>query len=155
MRAGVHPGSPPPLARPRVRGRGRPAAVVANLVVAGLALAGRAPAALALALAAALAAAVLTRPQRGLLLLAALAPFNGLLLVAHLPAWVSGWKEALVLVTLAATMVAPPGARAGARPLPGWWPAAGALFGLGLASAAVVGGLQALVGMKVTFFYVL
>lgn len=104
-----------------------------------------------------LAFALARRPQRGVLVLAALVPFDGLLLlVPHLPPLAAGWKEALVLATLAATFVAPAGARAaGRRRLPGWTPAVAGLLALGLASALVVGGLQAAWGLKVAFFFVL
>lgn len=97
------------------------------------------------------------RPQRGVLVLAALVPFDGLLLLMpHLPPVVAGWKEALVLATLAATFVAPPDARAprGRRP-PTWAPAVLGLLILALASAILVGGLQALWGLKIAFFFVL
>jgi len=103
------------------------------------------------------ALALTRRPQRGLLVLAALVPFDGLLLlVPRLPPLAAGWKEALVLATLAATFMAPPGARAATRrPLPGWAPAVAGLLALGLASAFVVGGLQAAWGLKIAFFFVL
>ncbi len=101
--------------------------------------------------------ALIRRPQRGLLVLAALVPFDGLLLLTpDLPALAAGWKEALVLATLAASFVAPVGARAApGRPLPGWAPAVAGLLVLGLASALVVGGLQAAWGLKIAFFFVL
>lgn len=112
---------------------------------------------IALAVVGPLAVALTRRPQRGLLVLAALVPFDGLLLLApRLPAIAAGWKEALVLGTLAATFLAPPSARpAPARALPGWVPAAGGLLVLGLTSALVVGGLQAAWGLKIGFFFVL
>lgn len=97
------------------------------------------------------------RPQRGLLVLAALIPFDGLLLLApDLPPLAAGWKEALVLATLAATFVAPVGARATTkRPLPGWAPAVAGLLVLGFASAVAIGGLQAAWGLKTAFFFLL
>ena len=110
---------------------------------------------LALAVVALLAMAaawVVARPQRGVLVLAALVPYNGLLLIVSLPKQAAGWKEALVLLVLIASLLAP---RAEPRrPLPGWAPAIGGLLGLGLASGVAVGGLQAVVGLKVAFFYV-
>ena len=104
-----------------------------------------------------LALVLARRPQRGLLVLAALVPFDGLLLLLpRLPALAAGWKEALVLATLGATFVAPHGARAGDRaPLPGWAPAVGGLLGVGLVSAFAVGGAQAAWGLKIAFFFVL
>lgn len=93
------------------------------------------------------------RPQRGVLLLAALIPFDGL---HEIVAYPSGWKEAVVLATLAATFLAPPAARAASgRRLPGWAIAIGALFALGVVSAVGVGADQGLLGLRVVFFYVL
>ncbi|HEV3135379.1 MAG TPA: O-antigen ligase family protein [Acidimicrobiia bacterium] len=141
-----------------------PIAVVAALVAANVAIAafvvGRpelAPLALAALVAfpilAALAVKLVERPQRGVLLLAALIPLDGLHEIVPYP---SGWKEALVLVTLAATFVAPPEARAApGRRLPSWAIVVGALFALGVVSAVGVGPEQGLVGLRVIFFYVL
>ena len=97
------------------------------------------------------------RPQRGLLVLAALVPFDGLLLLAPwLPPLAAGWKEALVLATVGATFVAPASARAvTGRPLPGWVPAVAGMLALGLVSALAVGGLQAAWGLKIAFFFLL
>jgi putative inorganic carbon (HCO3(-)) transporter len=133
-----------------------PLLVVANLVLGLALLAGVGVWVAALAVVVPLCLAVAGRPQRGVLLLAALVPFHGLLLIVPAPTVVSGWKEALVLVTLAATVVAPPQARApaGRRPPP-WTLAVVGLVALGVLSAVVVGGLQAAVGMKTLFFYVL
>ena len=140
---------------------GRGAVVAGVVAVNGVVVAALlSHAALPLALAAVvvpLAFALSRRPQRGLLVLAALVPFDGLLLLApDLPPLAAGWKEALVLATLAATFVAPPGARAAVtRPMPGWAPAVAGLLVLGLVSAFVVGGLQAAWGLKIAFFFVL
>jgi hypothetical protein len=103
-----------------------------------------------------LALALARRPQRGIVLLALLVPFDGLLLlVPSLPSAVAGWKEALLLATLVATFVAPRDARAAAPLRPSWAPAVIGLLGLALLSALNVGGLQALWGLKVAFFFVL
>ncbi|HSH58781.1 MAG TPA: O-antigen ligase family protein [Acidimicrobiales bacterium] len=129
---------------------------LANLVLLGLLMRDLAGPVLLLAVVAPVAVSVMRRPQRGLLLLAALVPFDGLLLIAPVPRLTAGWKEALVLLTVAATWIAPPGARGGAgRRLPPWWPAVAGLLGLGIVSGVVVGGLQAVIGLKVVFFYVL
>ena len=113
-------------------------------------------AAVGLAVLGPLAFALTRRPQRGILLLAALVPFDGLLvLVPELPFAVAGWKEALLLTTLVATAVAPPGARSAPAPRPPWAPAVVGLLGLALLSALTVGGLQALWGLKVAFFFLL
>jgi hypothetical protein len=93
------------------------------------------------------------RPQRGVVALAALVPFDGLRQLWPIPA---GWKEGLVLVTLAATFMAPPASRGPAgRRLPDWGIALGALVAVGAASAIVVGGSQGALGLKIAFFYVL
>ena len=110
-----------------------------------------------------LALALARRPQRGLLLLAALLPFDGLLLILPGGSTAGMWKEALLSLTLLATIVAPPAARRDAdqakQPLPGWAVAAvvvatlGALSALWLVSTGAV--TVAVVGLKVTFFYLL
>ena len=111
---------------------------------------------LALAVVAPLLLFIYYRPERGILAVAALAPFNGLLLIVHVPGFAKGWKEALVGVSLAATFVCPPRSRGDrGRSLPRWLPALGALLLLGLLSGLSVGGDQALLGLKINFFYVL
>jgi hypothetical protein len=96
------------------------------------------------------------RPQWGLLILVALAPFHGLLLIAPLPGFVSGWKEGLVVLTLAATFVAPASARRSLdRPAPRWLPALAGLLLLAIAWVPFVEPEQAWFGLKIGFFYVL
>jgi hypothetical protein len=133
--------------------------VAANAAVVALA-AGR-PALLPLALAGVLALPVVAflavkfveRPQRGVLVLAALLPLDGLREITPFPA---GWKEALVLGTLAATFFAPPEARgAPGRRVPSWAFAIGAFLFLGAVSVVFVGESQGLVGLKIGFFYLL
>ena len=96
---------------------------------------------------------LLRRPQRGVLVLAALAPFDGLLLLVPHPPLADGWKEALVLATLAAAVLRPD--RVAPRVRPGWLVALVGLALLGAGSAVFVGGTQALLGMKINFFYLL
>jgi len=103
------------------------------LVVAGLPLV-----ALAIALLVPVLALVAVRPQRGLLLLVLLVPFDGTQQVLGLPGWVDGWKEALVLFTLLCALLALVA-----------WVAVAAL------SAVWARDLQALVGLKINYFYVL
>ncbi len=129
---------------------------MANAVLLAAVLQGGAAGVLALAVVVPVVVAIFARPQRGVLLLAALVPFNGLLLLTPLPPAAAAWKEVLVLLTLVATFVAPGSARGRpGRRLPGWAPGVVALLVLGSGSALVVGGLQGLVGLKVVFFYVL
>lgn len=96
--------------------------------------------------------ALARRPQRGVLLLAALVPFNGLLLLVPHPAAIDGWKEALVLLLVVLALHTPAGPR---RRLP---PYAVALLGfmvVGALSSVAVSGQQGLLGFKIDFFYVL
>ncbi|HUP68722.1 MAG TPA: O-antigen ligase family protein [Acidimicrobiales bacterium] len=103
-----------------------------------------------------LAIGLAQRPQRGLLVLAALAPFNGLLIIVPHPPALDGWKEGLVLATLLCTFLAPATARADSKErLPGWSPAVIGLVGLAVVSGLAIGGAQALVGLKVGYFFVL
>lgn len=92
------------------------------------------------------------RPQRGLLLTAALTPFNGLLILlpdGTVPAW---WKEALLALTLLCAL-----ARARRDELPRmnipWWPAVVALVVIGVVSAVIAFGALAYLPVKITFFY--
>ena len=112
--------------------------------------------ALAVVLAGNLGWALAARPQRGVLLLAALAPFDGLLLIVPGAGLLAPWKEGLTLLVLLATFLAPPSARVRpVQPLTGWVPAAVGLLVLGLASAAWSGDLVGLWGIKVAYFYLL
>jgi O-Antigen ligase len=136
------------------------ALALVDAAATALVLRGSAPIALAILTAAPIVAlsakALVVRPQRGVLLLAALVPFNGLLLIAKPPSAVSAWKEALVATTLVATFVSPSSARAPSnRGLPGWTIPLGAFLGLSLASSAFVGGLAAIVALKIGFYYLL
>lgn len=102
------------------------------------------------------AVAIVQRPQRGILLLALLVPFDGLLIIVPHPGAAEGWKEGLVVFTLLATFLSPPSSRGpDGRRLPDWLPAFAALLATGLASAAFVGGTQAIVGLKINYFYAL
>ncbi len=99
---------------------------------------------------------LLVHPQRGVLLLAALAPFDGLLLLLNLPEALDAWKEALVIATLGATFVAPPSARnQTSTPLPGWLLPAFGLFLIAAVSALGVMPQVAVAGFKIDFFYLL
>lgn len=99
---------------------------------------------------------VLRRPQRGVLLLAALVPFDGLLLVLPGGGPLGPWKEGLTLAVLAATLVAPAAARGEPRRvLPPWGYAVIAYATLGLVAAAVAADVVGLWGLKVGYFYLL
>ena len=133
-----------------------PAALVVAGAVAVAVASGYGWQLLLLCVAAPVLVAIVRRPQRGLLALAALVPFNGLLVLLPAHGGVAGWKEAFVLFLVVASLVAPATARrpAGQR-WPGWFVAVAAFAGLGLVSALVVGGTQGVLGAKVGFFYLL
>jgi len=132
------------------------AAVGLMLVIVEAAAAGVVWLPLGLAILVAGGAALISRPQRGLLLLAALAPYDGLLLISHLPTAATYWKELIVLATLGAGFLSPQDTRAApGRKLPGWAPAVGGWLVVGLMSAAGVGFIQAYTGYRIDFFYVL
>jgi hypothetical protein len=95
-------------------------------------------------------AAVWARPQRGLLLLVALLPFDGLLIIAHLPPAAAAWKEALVAVTLTAALQ--PGRGVWPQRIPSWLGAIALLATVALVTAAWTPPLQEMVGLKVAFF---
>lgn len=96
--------------------------------------------------------ALYQRPQRGLLLVAALGPFHDLLIIIpHGHSFVP-WKESVLLLALLATFVTPNRSRPGVS-LP-WLPAAGILAVLGGISAIVVmHSIGAVYPIKITFFY--
>lgn len=145
----------PASLRPDARRKGVLALVAVNLVVAAALVQGLGPLVLLVAIAWPVGLAVLQRPQRGVLLLVALAPFDGLSLIVPLGP-LEWWKEVLVILTLAATFVAPAEERGSpGRPLPAWLPAAVGFLLLGVASALFVGGTQAIVGLKITYFFLL
>lgn len=106
---------------------------------------------LAGALLVALAGWVWRRPQRGLLLLVTLLPFDGLLLVLPLPPGAVAWKETLLALTLLAGLQ-PGRGPAATRRVPGWMSALALFAAAALVTVAWTPTFQAAVGMKVTFF---
>ncbi len=99
--------------------------------------------------------AVIRRPQRGVLMVAAFIPFHGLLAIApHKPPFAEGWKEALTLVALGATFL-PGFERQPRRRWPRVWQAGAFYFLIALASALAVGVTQGAVGLKIDFFWFL
>ncbi len=127
--------------------------------VLGAATSGPAEAAVALLLAAVLVLcvlAVLARPQRGILALAALVPFDGLLLIMPGGAALAGWKEGLLLATVAASLLArPTRRRPGGDRWPTWAPAAAGFLVVATVSAAIAFDVRGLLGLKIGFFYLL
>jgi hypothetical protein len=102
-------------------------------------------------------AAIYRRPQRGLLILAALTPLHGLLGILPLPGIAAGWKEGLLILTAVCAWL-----RRARTPVPlrraplhvPWWPAAALWLVVGSVSAIVVFGWFGLFAIKVTFFFV-
>jgi hypothetical protein len=109
---------------------------------------------LAVAVGAVVAATIYRRPQRGLLILAALTPLNGLLAIVPVGG-LAGWKELLVAVTAVCAWLrrTRPSPRAGSPLEIPWWPAVAVMMALGIVSALAVFGLYGVVAIKVTFFY--
>jgi hypothetical protein len=130
--------------------------VVGGLVVLVAVVTGHGTIALATAVLAPVVPLLLLRPQRGVLAMTALAPFDGLLGLLPHSGSLHVWKEVLVIGTLLATFVAPAGARRASRAsLPGWYPAVAALLLLGAISAVLVGHSQGTTGYRIDFFYIL
>lgn len=97
---------------------------------------------------------LLRRPQRGVLLLVALAPFDGLLLIAPVPPSAHYWKQGLLLAVVLASLVPGPG-RVRVRPSDlsrVLWPVLG-LVALSVASALAVGGVPGVVALRVELVY--
>lgn len=93
----------------------------------------------------------LRRPQWGLLIVATLVPFHGLLLI--LPVTATFWKEAAVLAVVAGALLAPR-ERHRMTVVPWLWPAL-LLVAVGTLSAVSVLGMQAAFPVKIAFFYLL
>lgn len=109
---------------------------------------------LALPFAAALGVVLYRRPQHGLLLIAALTPLHGLLVIVPGGSALSPWKEGVLLLTLAATFVSPYRKNTPAPAFP-WWPAVAAWVAVGVVSAVLVSGTGAVTPVKITFFYLI
>ena len=96
--------------------------------------------------------AIAERPQRGVLVLAALLPFDGMLHALG-PSWTAPWKQVFILAMFVATFFCPPEARAQLpRRIPGWVLAFCVLLVLGLVSAFFKDRNTALVGLRLSYF---
>lgn len=96
----------------------------------------------------------LLRPQVALLALVALAPYDGLLLLAPVPAAVDGWKLALVAVAVWLALLersrwTPPQAA------PAWAVAAALLVAWSLVSVVLHPSWQSVVGFRINYVYLL
>ena len=101
---------------------------------------------------------VARRPATGVLALAALAPFDGLLLIIPHPRFAEGWKEGLVLLVAAASWRQRQSRGSVVqrqRGLPRWATPMIGLVGVALLSAIMNPSVSAVVGMKIGFFYLL
>jgi O-antigen ligase len=95
------------------------------------------------------------RPQRGVLIFAAVLPFDGMIKALGPPA-ADAWKQVFIVALLALTFVCPDEARGPrGRRLPGWVPAFVALLVFGLLSALTVDATTAGVGLRIAYFSVL
>jgi O-antigen/teichoic acid export membrane protein len=99
---------------------------------------------------------VARRPQRGILLLAALVPFDGMLILVSSSGIVKSWKEALVVGILLATLVCPKSARAsGPRPKVTWAVPLALLIAYSALTVPFFGIHADLTGFRIEYFYVL
>lgn len=128
---------------------------VAALIVL-TALLGLAPYVLVAALLIPLLSVVVQRPQRGVLILAAFAPLEGLLPLVSSSRVLPYWKEGLVAILVGATLLNTR-ARRNSRRFRHvfWFDALAGLVLIALISAAAGHNSQALFGLKLDFFYVL
>jgi putative inorganic carbon (hco3(-)) transporter len=94
------------------------------------------------------------RPQVLLLVLVALVPFNGLLLIVPHPGFVEAWKETLVVAAVALAILTPSPV-ASRRRVPAWAVASALLAGWGAFSLAASRTAASLIGFKIGFFYLL
>jgi hypothetical protein len=133
-----------------------PAFGAAGVAVVVLVTSGNAVVAFAIALFAPILVAIARRPQFGILLFVALAPFDGLRLLVEIPVVGAAGKFVLAGLVLAATFVCPHEARAqDRRRLPRWAVPLSGFVLVGLASAVAVGFVQGGVGLKFNFAYLL
>ena len=97
----------------------------------------------------------LERPQMGVLFLAALAPFDGLLLIAPLPGFATYWTEALVLAIVGTSFVQPPSTenRSEVLRIPTWAVLAGGMIALALVWVVISPTSQSLTGFRISFFF--
>lgn len=129
--------------------------VAGNAIVVAAVLLGAGGVALAACVILPVGILITRRPQLGLLLLVALTPFDGLLAILPVPSFVDYWKEALAAGVLLATFVAPTRSRGSpGRRLPPWRVGVIGFVALATISAATVDPLQAVVGWKISFFYI-
>jgi len=96
---------------------------------------------------------IAARPQRGVLVLVAFVPFDGLLNIVPTPPFAEGWKEALLLWTVLWAALGTVGEHRDKLRLPGFVGPLAFYVVMGLVSAISVGGTQALVGLKIGYLF--
>lgn len=92
-------------------------------------------------------------PQHLLLVLIALAPYHGLLLIAGLPRIVDAWKEGMVALALGLAVLEQPSRRH--RKIPMWMVPLVLLILWSIGSALRHPGFQSVLGLKINYAYVL
>ncbi len=96
------------------------------------------------------------RPQHGILWLAALVPYYGLLIIApYRPPFAYGWKEGLAIYTLFWSLQSTPRRKRVAHPFPKVVQPILVYVGLGLIWMLFLHNTQGIVGFKVDYFWIL
>jgi len=156
-----HRGGPAPNARRPLRDMRPRQVALPSIFVVGVALLGVAILLGCAFLVACLAVLVPTllwiyrRPQRGVLVMAAILPFDGVIRTFG-PSSADAWKQVFIAAILVLTFVCPPEARATERrKFPPWVPAFAGLLVLGLLSAVTVDYTTAVDGLRISYFSVL
>jgi O-antigen ligase len=114
-----------------------------------------APLGLMLALSFPVLVAIAARPQVGLLVIAALVPWDGLLVIIKTPPYTEGYKEVLTLYVLVWAVFSIAGKPRPRSKLPRYVAPLAFYAAVAFVSAGRVGGVDAVVGVKTSFFYVL
>jgi hypothetical protein len=114
-----------------------------------------APLGLLLAISFPVLVAIAARPQLGLLVIAALVPWDGLLVIIKTPPYTEGYKEVLTLYVLVWAVFSMVGKPRPKQKLPRYVAPLAFYAAVGFVSAGRVGGIDALVGVKTSFFYLL
>jgi hypothetical protein len=108
-----------------------------------------------LSVAIALAMLIAARPQRGILVIAALVPFDGLLKIIKHPPFSEGYKEMLTGYVFVWAFLSIVGQRREKLKRPRYMAPVLCYVAVGLFSAARLGGINATEGVKTSFFYLL
>jgi hypothetical protein len=113
------------------------------------------PAVIVLSLAIPLLAAIAGRPQLGVLTLAVLTPYDGLLVILKHPAFSEGYKEMLTLYVFLWSVLTVIGKPRVETPRPRYLAPLAFYVVVGLISAVRIGGITGAEGVKTSFFYLL